>query len=85
VTWQLASILPVWALAIIGAVLIGVIAAPDEHFTWVPIVFAAAVIGAFAIQLGISKKEGFVLRVMTSTGGALVLLVVASVVFLLFP
>jgi hypothetical protein len=82
VTWQLASILPIWALAIIGAVLIGLISAPAEYFTWVPIVFAAAVIGAFAVQLGISKKEGFVLRVMTSTGGALVVLALASVVFL---
>jgi len=82
VTWQLASILPIWALAIIGAVLIGLISAPSEYFVWVPIVFAAAVIGAFAVQLGISKKEGFVLRVMSSTGGALVVLALASVVFL---
>ncbi|MCU1544306.1 MAG: hypothetical protein JWM50_2171 [Microbacteriaceae bacterium] len=81
-TWQLASILPVWAVAIIGAVLIGLIAHPDHYFAWVAIVFAVTVIGAFVVQLAIRRKEGFVSRVMTSTGGALVVLAAASVVFL---
>jgi hypothetical protein len=80
VTWQLASILPVWALAIIGSVVIGLVAAPDEYFTWVPIVFAAAIISAFTIQLAIRRKEGFVTRVMVSTGGALVVLVASTVI-----
>jgi membrane glycosyltransferase len=81
VTWQLASILPVWALAILGAVLIGLISDPEHYFVWVAIVFAAAIIGAFVVQLAIRRKEGFVSRVMTSTGGALAVLAVASVVF----
>jgi hypothetical protein len=82
VTWQLASILPVWALAIVGAVLIALVSDPEHYFVWVPIVFAAAVVGAFSVQLAIRRKEGFVSRVMTSTGGALVVLAVASVVLL---
>jgi len=80
VTWQLASILPVWALAIIGSVVIGLVVAPDEYFTWVPIVFAAAIISAFTIQLAIRRKEGFVTRVMVSTGGALVVLAASTVI-----
>ena len=79
-TWQLASILPVWALSIIGAVLIGVIAEPEKYFTWIPIVFAATVLVAFAIQLGIRRKEGFVTRVMTSTGGSLVVLAASTAI-----
>lgn len=77
-TWQLASILPVWALAIVGAVLIGVIVDPGEYFTWLPIAFAAAIISAFTIQLAIRRKEGFVTRVMVSSGGALVVLAAAT-------
>ena len=80
-TWQLASILPVWALAIIGSVVIGLVVAPDEYFTWVPIVFAAAIISAFTIQLAIRRKEGFVTRVMVSTGGALIALAASTAVF----
>ena len=80
-TWQLTSILPVWILAIIGAILIGAISAPDSYFTWLPIVFAAVVISAFAIQLAIRRKDGFVTRVMASTGGALVILAVATGIF----
>jgi hypothetical protein len=81
VTWQLASILPVWALAIIGALVVGIASEPDDHLVWLPIVFAAAVISAFTIQLAIRRKEGFVTRVMTSTGGALVVLVISTLIF----
>jgi hypothetical protein len=82
VTWQLTSILPVWAIAIIGAVLIGVISAPEDYLSWLPIVFAATIISAFVIQLAIRRKDGFVVRVMASTGGALVILGVATAVLL---
>jgi hypothetical protein len=82
VTWQLTSILPVWALAIIGAVLIAVISTPADYLTWVPTVFAAAIISAFVIQLAIRRKEGFVVRVMASTGGALVILGIATAILL---
>jgi uncharacterized protein YacL len=81
VTWQLASILPVWALAIIGSVVIGLFALPGQYFTWVPIVFAAAILAAFTVQLAIRRKEGFVTRVMVSTGGALVVLSVSTGIF----
>lgn len=79
-TWQLVSILPVWALAIFGALLIGLISAPEYYFTWIPVVFAAAILSAFAIQLAIRRKEGFVTRVMVSTGGALVVLAAATTI-----
>jgi hypothetical protein len=80
VTWQLASILPIWALAIIGAVLIGLLSTPDGYFEWIPIVFAVSIIGAFVIQLAIKRKEGFVVRVMASTGGAVVVLGISTAI-----
>ncbi len=72
-TWQLASILPVWALSIVAAVLVAVLVTTDAS-TWLAIAFAASVIIAFAIQLAIQKKEGFVLRVMASVTGAVIVL-----------
>jgi hypothetical protein len=44
-------------------------------------VFAAAVLSAFTIQLAIRRKEGFVTRVMVSTGGALVVLAASTAIF----
>ena len=79
-TWQLASILPVWALAIIGSVVIGLFAEPANYFTWLPVVFALAILSAFTVQLAIRRKEGFVTRVMVSTGGALVVLVASTAI-----
>ena len=81
-TWQLASIVPVWVIALIAAVFVGLYSPGDEFLTWLPIVLAAAVILTFAVQLAIRKKEGFVLRVMASVTGAVVVLGVATAVLL---
>ena len=79
-TWQRASILPVWLLAVIGAVVIGLVTPPEEYLTWLPILLAGLVILSFFIQLGIQRKEGFVFRAMTSITGAVVVLAVATVI-----
>lgn len=83
-TWQVASVLPVWAASILAAVLIGALSHPDQRIAWVGISAAGAIIATFVIQLAIQRKEGFVLRAMASIGGALAVLAIASVVFLAF-
>ena len=80
VRWQLASIVPVWVLALIAAVFVGLYSPAEETFTWLPIVLAASVILAFAVQLAIRKKDGFVLRVMASVTGAVVVLGAATAI-----
>ncbi len=84
-TWQLWSVLPVWVASLAAAIVIGVLAVPEKRLTWVAIAFAGAVIATFAIQLGIQKKEGFVLRAMASIGVALVVLAATTGVFALLP
>ncbi len=84
-TWQLWSVLPVWVASLAAAIVIGLLAVPGERLTWVAIAFAGAVIATFAIQLGIQKKEGFVLRAMASMGVALVVLAATTGVFALLP
>lgn len=79
VIWKLASILPVWGLVLIGAILVGLLAAP-KYLILLPIVLAAAVLLTFCLQLARRQKEGFVSRLYWSIGGAFVILAVATVV-----
>jgi hypothetical protein len=79
VTWKLASILPVWVLVVVGSVLVAVFAAA-EYLTWLPIVFAAAVILTFCVQLARREKDGFVSRLFSSAGGSLLIVVAATAV-----
>ena len=79
-TWQWMSILSVWLLAAVGAVLVGLFSPPGERLIWLPIVLAGAIIVTFSIQLGIQRKEGFVTRVMASVGFSVVILAVATAV-----
>lgn len=77
--WQLRSVLPVWMIALAGAILVGVLAA-SAALTWLPLVLAGCVLVTFAIQLALHRKEGLVSRMMASLGGALVILAVATAV-----
>ena len=77
-TWQFFSVLPVWVLAVIGAVIIALTVPSGEHLEWIGIALAAVVIVTFVIQLGIQRKEGFVVRAMASIGVSVVILAVAS-------
>jgi len=75
---SLFSVIPVWVAALAGAVVVGVVA-PDSAFVWLPVVMAAAILLTFVIQLGVSRKEGLVSRIVASLAGALGILVVATV------
>jgi hypothetical membrane protein len=75
-----ASVVPIWLLAVVAAVLVGIFAAPADVTRWLPVSLAAIAIVAFAVQLGIQRKEGFVLRVMASITGAVIVLAVATLV-----
>jgi hypothetical protein len=80
VTWQLVSIIPVWILGVVGAVIIGLSAPHNQYLIWLPIALAGCTIAAFAIQLAIQRKEGFVFRMMSSVSGAVIVLGVATAV-----
>lgn len=77
---DLRSVIPIWILAAIGAVLIGVLAPAREYLTWLPIALAAAVLVTFCVQLSLDRKDGLVNRMMASLGGSVVILAIATVV-----
>ena len=76
----LTSVVPVWSLAVIGSVLVGLLAPREHYLAWLPLVLAADVLLTFCIQLAIVQKEGLVDRVMACLGGAVAILGVATVV-----
>ncbi|MBH0008621.1 hypothetical protein [Salinibacterium sp. SWN1162] len=82
-TWQKWSVVPVWALSLVGTVIIGAVAAPESRVTWLAIVLAACVIFTFVVQLLIHRKEGFVARATASMVGALVVVAAATAIFAL--
>ncbi len=64
----LTSVVPVWSVAVVGSVLIGLL------------VLAADVLLTFCIQLAIVQKEGLVDRMMACLGGSVVILGIATLV-----
>ena len=73
------TILPVWLTTAVTAIIVGVTAG-DAFLTWLPVVLAGVLLLTFAIQLILSRKEELVTRMIVSIGGALVILIVATVV-----
>ncbi|MEO8261680.1 MAG: hypothetical protein ABI566_03845 [Pseudolysinimonas sp.] len=76
------TILPVWLTTLAAAIVVG-IAAGNAFLTWLPLVLGGVVLLTFAIQLVLSRKEELVTRMIFSVGGALVILVAATVVLAL--
>jgi hypothetical protein len=76
------SVIPVWVIAALGAVLVG-LTFHRSPISWLPIVLFVGVIATFVIQLARTEKGGLVDRVMASIGGAVVILAVATGVFAL--
>ena len=75
--WSLRSVIPVWVVALAGAVVVAVFAA-SAALTWLPIVLAGSALVTMAIQLALQRKEGLVTRMIASLGGALVICALAS-------
>jgi hypothetical protein len=73
----------VWVVAVVGAVLVGVISTPSGIYRWLSIVLSVTVLLTFVIQLALPSKQGLVLRMAASIGGAVILLAVATAVLVL--
>jgi hypothetical protein len=79
VRWQL-SVIPVWVVVAIGALLIGLLSPPQHYLTWLPIALAGGTFITFCVQLAMVQKEGLVDRVMASLGGSVIILVIATAI-----
>ena len=72
------SIVAVWLAVTIAAVLVSTLLPRDLFLTWIPVVLAGAIILTFSIQLAIQRKEGFVVRVMSSVCVSVLILAAAT-------
>ena len=79
-TSRLSSIVPVWVVAIAGAILVGVLTTPAGSYRGFVIVLTVAVLLTFVIQLALPSKQGLVLRMAASIGGSVVVLAVATAI-----
>lgn len=73
------TIFPVWLSTLVAASAVGVFAGA-AYLTWLPVVLAGATLLTFVIQLALQRKEQTVTRMIISIGGALAILLVATVV-----
>ena len=76
------TILPVWLATLVAAIAVGVFSGA-AFLTWLPVVLAGATLLTFVIQLALQRKEQTVTRMIFSIGGALVILLAATVVLAL--
>lgn len=76
------SVTAVWIATAVGALAVVLFAPAPQHFTWLPLVLALAVILTFIVQLSLQNKVGLVSRITLSLGGALVILTIATLVLL---
>lgn len=74
------TVVPVWVLTLVLAVVVVATASRDAAYTWLPLALAASIVVTFVLQLATSQKDGLVSRTIVSTCGSLVILAVATLV-----
>jgi hypothetical protein len=77
-TSRLSSIIPVWIVVVIGAVLVAVFSKPSQDYVWLTMLLAVAILLSFVVQLAQPTTAGLVLRMTASVGGSVVLLAIAT-------
>lgn len=70
-----------WAVAAVGAVLIGLLAPDTLLMTWYVIGFGVCVLLSFTVQLFRGETRGFILRVSAGSLGALLVMGIVSAGF----
>ena len=80
VNWHWKTIATVWLLAIVGAILTVFLATEASAISWIGLTLAVCTLVTLGLQIATRTKEGYVKRVTVSITGALVILVVATIV-----
>lgn len=74
------SVGAVWALALIFALLIGVISPADKYASWLSLALAGCVLLGLVAQLATQQKDGFVNRLAATVTGSFVILGVVGAI-----
>lgn len=81
VSWKRLSVVTIWLVAVVCAVLTGVLVVPENRLVWLSLSLAGCTILTLAAQLSTGQKEGYVHRVTLSLVGAVVVLAGATGLF----
>ena len=79
-SWHWKTIATVWVLAIAGAILTTILATDGSEISWIGLTLAVCTLVTLGLQIATRTKEGYVKRVTMSVTGAIVILVVATIV-----
>ncbi|TFD69999.1 hypothetical protein [Cryobacterium sp. Hb1] len=79
-SWHWKTIATVWVLAIAGAILTAILATDGSEISWIGLTLAVCTLVTLGLQIATRTKEGYVKRVTMSITGAIVILVVATIV-----
>lgn len=71
----------VWVLAVVCAVLTGLLSSNSQVLVWIGLSLAGCTIATLCIQLATGRKEGYLNRVTTSIVGAVIVLGAATGIF----
>ncbi|RUQ99007.1 hypothetical protein [Labedella endophytica] len=74
------GVVSVWIAAVVAAVVVGVFTPDDDRFAWLGVALAGSVLLTFGIQLAGGVTAGYLTRVAISVAGAVLVLVLCSVV-----
>lgn len=77
-SWR--GILAVWAVALLGAILVLVFVHHELRFTWLSLTLATCTLMTFVIQLLTHQKVGFIDRMAISIVGVLGILTLAAAI-----
>ncbi|WP_130177722.1 hypothetical protein [Cryobacterium sp. SO1] len=81
--WKRLSVVMIWLVAVVGAVLTGALVAPENRLVWISLSLAGCTILTLAAQLSTGQKEGYVHRVILSLVGSVLILGAATGLFAL--
>jgi hypothetical protein len=75
------SVVSIWALAVIGVIVSGLVWSAGETFFGLTVTLGVCTLAAFSAQLLTRQKVGFVDRMSTSVTGAVVILALGGAVY----
>ncbi|MGA1837476.1 hypothetical protein VD659_11145 [Herbiconiux sp. 11R-BC] len=74
------SVVPVWILAVLAVIAVGVFVSPGSYLVFMPVILGLALLVTFGVQMLVPVRKGYVNRVSASLGGTVVILALATVV-----
>lgn len=74
------SVVAIWVGTVLLGVLILIFSAPSAYASWLSLAMGVSVIAAFAAQLALRSKQGFVNRLAVTLSGNLVIVVIFGVI-----